>query len=585
MKKLNRIVCILLCLVMSLILVACADAGAPDYAADDSSFVVTTESLEQKTQEFAELEDRTTYTDGEYKAAEYLQTRLVEYGYSDASITDFAVVDNEHHVTSYNVEAVYRSQSAGDDAKNIIIGAYYDNRYGATAGYNAAKSTGALGNCTGVAATLAVAEYLKEHKPDLGYTVSIVFFGACAYSTYGAEHYYRDMTQVERANTVLMIELQRLGMEHVYAFSDARETKREAFFDAVAERNKLDIYKATQRTPIITGASVLEGVPYYSWAHSGLFPVFFNSGIPTLNIIGADWETLDLTDNDRITLTPDDTYKNLVTQYPNYADKMAVAVSLVIKSLESDGFIDAMQYDRDNFPDTDILYKNWIWYLVVLCVALLGMLAVNLITIRLGKKYTVMPPAPKTVKMAVFGMDYEDKNGADIFIDIKNSSATDEIFPGIPNNDTPPRSPFDPFSPNGGSVFPFGTPVQTEEPSEKPEVANTPDAPSEPDIFGEESAKPSDKSDKVATDEAAIDTARTTPIEKVENGEQEPTEQLSATEVKEQKPKAKRTAKSTSGGSGTSAKRKTVSAGKSVHGEKPEEKGKQNNEPDAGEDK
>ncbi len=237
-----------------------------------------------------------------------------------------------------------------------------------------------------------------------------MFFGAGAVSDYGAQHYYRGMSPADRANTVLMVELQRLGFEHVYAFSDERKSSREPFFDGVAADNKLDIYKPTQKSPIMTGMYALEGIPFYRWAHTGIFAPFFNSGIPTLNLVGADWETLDVTDNDRVTITSADTYANMLKNYPKYAENTATAASFMVKALEADGFLAAMQYDRENFPDTDVLNKDWIWYLVVLCSVLIGVPATYLVNARLAKKYPIVAPQPKTVKMAVFGMDYEDKN-------------------------------------------------------------------------------------------------------------------------------------------------------------------------------
>ena len=79
---------------------------------------------------------------------------------------------------------------------------------------------------------------------------------------------------------------------------------------------------------------------------------------------------------------------------------------------------------------------------------LIGVSATYLVNARLAKKYPIVAPQPKTVKMAVFGMDYEDKNSADIFVDVKRVSALDDIFPGIPNNDAP--------SARGDSLDPFG---------------------------------------------------------------------------------------------------------------------------------
>lgn len=575
MKRLFAIVCALLCgIISAFALAACADPGAPEHATDGSGLSISVESVADKIKEFADIEDRTTYTQGEKNAADYLHGKLIDYGYSDAEITDFSLNDNNYQVKSQNVKAVYRSSAAGENAKNVIIGAYYDNRYGSTAGYTGVGATGAIGNCTGVAATLAVAEYLQTQKPELDYTVSIVFFGAGAVATYGAQYYYRNMSQTERANTVLMVELQRLGFDHVYAFSDERKTRREAFFDGVAAENKLDIYKPTQKSPIMSGMYALEGVPYYRWAHTGIFAPFFNSGIPTLNLIGGDWETIDITDNDRITVTAADTYQNMVRDYPRYAENTAAAASFTVKALESDGFLAAMQYDRDNFPDTAVLNKDWIWYLVVLCTVLVGVLVMNLISSHLAKKYPIVAPQPKTVKMAVFGMDYEDKNTADIFVDVKRVSPTEDIFPGIPNNDAPASRTDDPFDPFG-----LGAPLPTASSQSDP-FDNVP-APvgekreeqggvADAEQKAAESAV-SDNNDNNGNDGAtdkteSAETAKDAPIDAPDNSD-------GARSTPAEKPKTKSVGERAAANkpkSASGAKRKTVSAGKSVHGGKSE---------------
>lgn len=573
MKKFFAIVFALLCGVISAFtMTACADVGAPDYSTDKSGLVVSVERIEEITAEFAAIEDRTTYTSGEKRAADYLHGKLIDYGFVDAEIIGFSLTDNNYQVDSQNVKAVYRSANAGDGAKNVIIGAYYDNRYGETAGYTRVGSTGAIGNCTGVAATLAIAEYLQAEKPDLDYTVTIVFFGAGAVASYGAQNYYRNMTAAERADTVLMVELQRLGFEHVYAFSDERKTRRETFFDGVAADNKLNIYKPTEKSPIVTGMYALEGVPFYRWAHTGIFTPFFNNGIPTLNLIGANWETLDITDNDRITITESDTYENMLRDYPCYAENTAVAASFMIKALEADGFLAAMQYDRDNFPNTDVLNMDWIWPLIVLCSVLLGAVAMYLVSSRLAKKYPIVAPQPKTVKMAVFGMEYEDKNAADIFVDVKRVSPTEDIFPGIPNNDAAGSAgdTFDPFGLNTvmPSVLSGNDPFEAasseaqqraESVTDESEKAQTED----PTHAAEATERDAEKETAAPIEAAGADGDSASAEGKVDSAP------VAAKKPRASKPAASKPAADKAKLSGGATKRKTVSAGKSVHGGKP----------------
>lgn len=467
MKKRIGILSLILCIVCAaLCLISCSDYGAPEHNTKNPSYAIAPSALDAELVRFmTDNVDRTTFNDGEKTAATYLVNRLIEMGYEEEAldIQDFTTTENEvTGLKSQNVIARIGSTSAS--AKNVIIGAYYDNRY--TAAYNGAPHDGGEGVAAGgtsVATLLRVADYLFNHKSDIGsgLCVKIVFFGASYASNAGVNEFLDKMNDAEYRNTVLMIELQRLCGDHIYAFSDARETRREKFFDKIAADNGLDIYKPTSQSPLITGLSALNGVPYYQWAHSGLFSSFFNAGIPTLNLVGANWDSSNLSDkesadNANISYSENDTLRNLKRYYPDYAEKMATAATMVVRSVTDGEFAEVMQYDRDNFPDTDVISCGWIWYLVVLCVILAAVGVMTAISAHLKKKYPIVPQTPPQMKMAVFGMDYEDKNSADIFIDIQNGMGDGEIFPGVQNNDPKFNNPFDDIfpPPSGGGGDP-----------------------------------------------------------------------------------------------------------------------------------
>ena len=442
MKKVFRFLSIFVCAVACVFVLGACSPGAPEYDTSAPKYAIDVSDLQNEFDLFMEeCEDRTSFTASEVDAALYLQARLIEFGYNNAELQEFTASEgNVINLESQNVVAHY-SSGEGDNVKRVVLGAYYDNRY-SSAYKNAIeyRSAGALANGTGVATLLCIAEYFMQNKPTLGFDVTFAFFGGSFVTDVGARAFLHEgMTKSERENTVLMAELQRLGVDHVYAFSDARATSREPFFDGIAKSNALDVYKPTQKSPIIPGVSSLDGVTYYQWAHNGLFTPFFESGIPTLNLVGANWETIDFTDaessvNANISYTAYDNADTLKRLYPDYADKMATAATLVIRSIEDGAFLSTMQSDRDNFPDTSVLNKGWIWSLVVFGALMLGGVALYFTYAHLTKKYPRTYPAPPKMKMAVFGMDYEDKSTSDIFIDIKRVDG-DDIFPGIPNND------------------------------------------------------------------------------------------------------------------------------------------------------
>lgn len=447
MKKIFKLFTVALCAVLAAIaLASCGEAGAPTHDVSTEKYVVTSESCEKKLEDFVtNYADRTAASAGEELAAEYLQQQLVECGLTSPVVTSFEFTENSKKKTSHNVSAVYTEDGATD---NVIIGAYYDNCYALIPSGSTEQvgAEGALANGSGVAAVLAIAEYLGGDHAPLGFNVTIAFFGSSAIGTTGANEFYKKMDRSQRNNTVLMVELQRLGVDHVYAYCGA-PSGRETFFDRVASENGFDIYKTTQKSPHVLGMSMLDGVPYYQWAQTGLYGSFYNDGIPTLNLVGANWETIDLTDtesafNSEIAFTSGDTLANLKRMYPDYGSKIALASSLVIRSLHDGEFLAVMKADKAAFDPNTALNKGWIWALVLLGVLIIAYIVMNFVVKRMGRKYPVPIPQPKKIKMAVFGVDYEDKDPNDIYIDINdpfaNDTTADEIFPGVPNNTKTP---------------------------------------------------------------------------------------------------------------------------------------------------
>lgn len=547
MKIKRTLSVIILALVVVFALCACSP-GAPKYETTKANYVVSEDALKSELDAFiVGREVRTPFSDGEKKAAEYLSERLSYFGY-DPGITEFVSTENSVTQQSQNVWTVYPC----DDAKEyIILGAYYDNSNGLTlGGKEKLGGDGAIANGTGVATLLCVADYLQTNKPSLGYNVIIAFFGASAVGITGADEFYKSLDKDVRANTVLMVELQRLGVDNVYAYCDNRTTAREQLFDSVAEQNGYNIHKVSQKSPPITSLSTLNGLPFYQWAHTGVFQSYFNRGIPTLNIVGANWETLDLTDTEsanfqNVAFTSEDTLTSLKANYPDHASKMALAASFLIKSMESDGFLDAVVYDKANFTDTSVVNKRWIWYLVVLGIIAIGVAVMTLVDKRLTKKHPLTAPKPKKIKVAVFGLDYENKDPDSIYIDVKPSAQSPDfdIFPGIKNNGVPPVfMQDDPFA----SPFDIPTAPTTESPSDTavaPEdEKNTVDAAPDPfDLSGN------------ATD-GAID-----PTEKGESASGAPVPDEHTDTVENSGAAADKTR---DGGKGKTT-RKTVSAGKS----------------------
>lgn len=575
MKKFVKFVSIIVCAVAMLALTACSAYGAPKYDTSDPQYAIAPSVLEQKLSLFMENcgVDRTSYSEKETAAAEFLAGEMSSYGLEAGVTEKFEVaVTDKVTVTTQHVLARYGSGGR----KNVMITTNYDNVYESPyTGKAGTKSHGALSNGTGVASILALAEYLGQNKPELDFDVTFVLFGGSTLDTKSSSKYLNTiMTEDERSNTVLMVEFQRIGVDHVYMFTDERATRRQELFDRVASENSLELYKTTAKSASMPVEAV-DGVPYYTWVMSGHSRIYLNHGIPVLNLVGANYETLDLTDTEsadhgNIENTERDTLENLKKLYPDYADKMATASSLVLKSMLDPEFLSAVEYDKNNFPNTSALTKSWIWYLVVLGFIVLCYAAVTLVKMRLAKKYPIVAPQPKKIKMAVFGMDYEDKDADSIYIDLRqaDSPRREEIFPGIPDNDMPaPVQPQFPVPPVFDDLIENAQKSSDANKTQDPiDVSDDPFAPpadektqdvedSETVAESREETEATDQTEVEITEAAEVDTTETTEVETTESSEK--TVAADADKRTTAKPR-KKSSSSTVGKSGASAPRKTA---------------------------
>lgn len=140
-------------------------------------------------------------TDGEHRAADYIEARLQSYGYT-VERQSFTLPDGK---TSYNIIA--RKQGT-DVNQKFIVGAHYDSK---------SPSPGANDNGTGTGVLLELARLLrtKTLKP----TMTFAFFGAeesFGVNRYpehmGSQHYVSTMSAADKQNTAGMISVDMVGV-------------------------------------------------------------------------------------------------------------------------------------------------------------------------------------------------------------------------------------------------------------------------------------------------------------------------------------------------------------------------------------
>lgn len=140
-------------------------------------------------------------TDGEHRAADYIEERLRSYGYA-VERQSFTLPDGK---TSYNIVA---RRAGSDPGKQFIVGAHYDSK---------SPSPGANDNGTGVGVVLELARLFKTKQP--GPTMVFALFGSAErfgadrYPEHlGSRHFVETMSAEARQNTLGMISVDMVGV-------------------------------------------------------------------------------------------------------------------------------------------------------------------------------------------------------------------------------------------------------------------------------------------------------------------------------------------------------------------------------------
>lgn len=147
---------------------------------------------------------RVAGSQAESQAAAYVSVALGALGYQP-QIRPFVATSWSHRqITSANVVAV----KPGASPRQIVVGAHYDS---------VSKGLGADDNASGVAVMLEVAELLAYELTP--YTICFVAFGAEEVGFLGSAAFVAEMSEEERADTLLMVNLDSLvagNFQYVY---------------------------------------------------------------------------------------------------------------------------------------------------------------------------------------------------------------------------------------------------------------------------------------------------------------------------------------------------------------------------------
>ena len=335
--------------------------------------------------------------------------------------TGFSVEINTSTRQSQNLEIRYTGGTPHE--KQVIIGTGYDAAYGSvTDAYKGQKSTGALENGTGVAALMTLIDYCEKEQPAFDFDLVFVFFGCSAYNGYGAEKYAQKMSGAARLSTLLMVNLHRFGGDRTYLYADEVKTAHETFLRETADENGLSVYSLPVNIPLIDGI-YREDIYYAHYGMLGNHAAFLDAGIPTAYLFDGYYGGFNLSDLERkkaVNLggTAEDTYPALLQACPAYKTHAADALSLLLKAFTREGFASAAATARENTKDFTF-WANPFWANMIVIFSVVALSIVLIVLVKYFEKKYPYRPKMRKLKVAVFGMDYEDKSAADIFIDVK----------------------------------------------------------------------------------------------------------------------------------------------------------------------
>ncbi len=432
----KRAVCFLLTIVFACSMMACTGSGANITQSAKIENLFTESGMIERLNDFigtgeVSRRDRTAFSPREKAAAEYIAERLSSYGYVDGEsleIQNFSVEVSQRTnnvqtdlLNSQNVIATFN----GGKQNTVIVGANYDNQYSEIEkiGYAATENENIFDGATGVAVLLELAETLMQQSPELDFTVQLVFFGCGEVAVFGSGKYVGEYLK-DTSNVLLMINLDSVAGDRLNIYSDEVDTVEGKLFLKNGEAYDTQ-YAAAPRSLPLFPQQYAENLNYSHGALIGDQASFFEKGIPVIRFFGGDINGFYYYN------TKGDTLETFKSDYPGYAATMADTASLIYGTLTDKRFTEYAQTFRTDKFDYSFFMGGYYAYIVYIGLIVLLAVALILVIKRLEKKYPFKPTV-KRVKIAVFGMEYEDKSESDIFVDIKpnnGSGNSDEIDP------------------------------------------------------------------------------------------------------------------------------------------------------------
>jgi hypothetical protein len=158
-------------------------------------------------------------SDGEIKTSEYLNNKLIEYGYT-VEFQNFPVYDQDFNATIYMEKSSdylninpYNSESLGEGRNIIAKQSNFDKNKKTiylTAHYDTTTfTTGVIDNGTGSAVILETARMLQNYNKD--FNIGLIFFSAEEYFRFGSRYFISNLSDEEKDSIIGCINVDMVG--------------------------------------------------------------------------------------------------------------------------------------------------------------------------------------------------------------------------------------------------------------------------------------------------------------------------------------------------------------------------------------
>ncbi len=411
MRKFIRylIAFIMVCLCMSPICIK-----STSFALENNSAVIDN-NIRQNLATFLNASKENDYnrvagSSGEYSSAKWLSQCLNNYNLqaknhaqdstimeSQAGIQEFTYYDEMFYEKRISHNVIYTIKGASD-GKKVVLSTNYDNLpydYESDDEYGEIDSNSVLyfsqginASASSVAVLLSLAQMLPQSYFD--FDIDIVFFGAGYQDNAGAKYYNQTLSKTERENTILMLDISRIGLgERLYYYS-GEFSNNNSFYASALDISR---YKNSMH-----GASTLSdsGLGYTSAGYSSSTQVFEGNGINVLHIFAGAYDSkafggfCEYSDQFNITNTSYDNLDYISKNHSTDVTKnMTKAVMLVQGLLDNEQFTSTLSKKPSTWQ-YELFNVNSIMVITVLLILLIIVcLIIHYVLEKKARKYAL----------------------------------------------------------------------------------------------------------------------------------------------------------------------------------------------------